>query len=266
VSVDGNPALVSERRGAVVVGTLNAPPLNPIGPELHGEIHRFLKAADEDETVRVIVLTGSGERAFSAGGDIGWMRSDFDKPQRPHWSLGLAPVKSILQTVLNLSKPFITRVNGHAFGLGATLAVLSDISIMVEDAKIADTHVKLGLAAGDGGALLWPLLMGFANARRYLLTGDTLTGAMAAQLGLITQSVPRALLDQTVFELADRLAKGAGCAINNTKIAINLVLRNMVDPLIEAHYGLEAMSALSLDHREAVNAFLERRDPKFTGQ
>jgi enoyl-CoA hydratase len=261
----GYKAMLVKKSGAIATGTFNSPPMNPIGPDLHNEVHRFLTEANADETVRVIVLTGSGERAFSAGGDVAWMQTDFDKLNRPHWSLGLAPVKSILQTVLNLSKPFITRVNGHAMGLGATLAVLSDISIMVENAKIADTHVKVGLAAGDGGALLWPLLIGFAKARRYLLTGDSLTGKEAAEMGLITQAVSREKLDETVFDLANRLANGAACAINNTKIAINLILRHVADPLIDAHYGLEAMSALSLDHREAVSAFLERREPQFKG-
>lgn len=259
-------ALLVERRGAVIIGTLNAPPMNPVGPDLHDEIHHFLRAADEDDGVRVIVMTGAGDRAFSAGGDINWMKSDLDIPRRPMWSTGLAAEKSILQTVLNLRKPFITRINGHAMGLGATLAVLSDFSYMVEDAKIADTHVKVGLVAGDGGALLWPLLMGFANARRYLLTGDMLTGKEAAELGLITQAVPRDKLDETVFATAERLAEGAGIAINYTKIAINLLLRSMVDKLIEAHYGLEVQSALSDDHREAVHAFIEQRTPVFTGK
>ena len=262
----GYEGLLIEKRGPVLVATLNSPPLNPVGPAVHNEIHRVFREAEEDESVRVLVLTGAGERAFSAGGDVAWMKSDFEIPRRPLWSNGLGTEKSILQTVLNFPKPFITRVNGHAMGLGATLAVLSDVSIMVEDAKIADTHVKVGLVAGDGGALLWPLLMGFANARKYLLTGDSLTGRAAAEYGLITQAVPREALDETVFAMADRLANGAGIAVNYTKIAINLLLRSVVDPLIEAHYGLEVQSALSDDHREAVSAFLDGREPVFTGK
>ena len=262
----GYEGLLIERRGPILVATMNAPPLNPVGPALHDELHRVFREADEDEAVRVLVLTGAGDRAFSAGGDVSWMKADFEIPRRPLWSNGLAAEKSILQTVLNFSKPFISRVNGHAMGLGATLAVLSDISIMVEDAKIADTHVKVGLVAGDGGALLWPLLMGFANARKYLLTGDALTGRAAADYGLITQAVPREALDEAVFSMAERLAKGAGVAVNYTKIAVNLLLRSIVDPLIEAHYGLEVQSALSDDHREAVSAFLEGREPVFTGK
>lgn len=265
MAYDGYGKMVVEMRGTIAVGTMNVPPMNPVDVELDAEILRFLREADADEGVRVIVLTGAGDRAFSAGGDINWMKEDLDKRTRPHWSRGLPYVKNMLQTVINLRKPFITRVNGHAMGLGATLAVLSDISVMVEDAKIADTHVKVGLAAGDGGALLWPLLMGFANARRYLLTGELMTGRVAADLGLITQAVPRAELDDTVYRYAESLAAGATQAINATKIAINLLLRNLTENLIEAHYGLEAQSALSEDHREAVHAFVEGRVPNFTG-
>jgi enoyl-CoA hydratase len=258
--------LAIERRGSIVVATINAPPMNPIDMALHHELQRFLETANTDPEAKVIVLTGAGDRAFCAGGDISVLEKDFASPRRSHWLDGLVAEKGILQTVLNLSKPLITRINGLAMGLGATLGVMADISIMVEDAKIADTHVKVGLVAGDGGALLWPLLMGFANARRYLLTGDTLTGREAAALGLITESVPREQLDQRVYSYAERLAVGASVAINYTKIAINLLLRSQIDALIEAHYGLEVKSALSDDHREAVKAFLERRPPVFTGR
>lgn len=262
----GYERLLIERRGAIVVGTLNSPPMNSVGEQLHLEINRFFHEVNQDPDAKVVVFTGAGDRAFSAGGDISYMEGDLATQNRPLWGQGQGMEKAILQTVLNLSKPLITRVNGHAMGLGATLAVLSDISIMVEDAKIADTHVKVGLVAGDGGALLWPLLMGFAKARRYLLTGDVMTGREAADFGLITEAVPRAELDERVFHYADRLAASATIAVNYTKIAINLLLRSIVDPLIEAHYGLEVQSALSNDHREAVAAFREGRPPVFTGQ
>lgn len=255
-----------ERRAAVTVGTMCNPPMNQINERMHQEINRFLQEANADPKTRVIVLTGAGDRAFSAGGDLKYMADDLTTVRRPLWSDGLALEKAILQTILNLGKPLLTRINGHAFGLGSTLAALGDISIMVEDAKIADTHVKVGLVAGDGGALIWPLLMGFAKARRYLLTGDTLTGRQAAEFGLISEAVPRSELDARVYALADQLAAGAGIAINYTKIAINLLLRNMADNLIEAHYGLEVQSALSDDHREAVHAFIEGRTPAFTGK
>ena len=258
-------ALLVERRGAVIVGTLNAPPMNPVGPDLHDEIHHFLRAADEDDSVRVIVMTGAGDRAFSAGGDINWMKSDLDIPRRPMWSTGLAAEKSILQTVLNLRKPLITRINGHAMGLGATLAVLSDFSFMVEDAKIADTHVKVGLVAGDGGALLWPLLMGFANARRYLLTGDMLTGKEAAELGLINRCMPDEELDDYVQKLVERLIALPPHAVNYTKASINQVLKQVALPAFETSLAYEIYTMKMDDVQEATNAVVQKRPAKFTG-
>lgn len=266
VEYSGYQHMLVDRRGGIVSATLNAPPMNAIGADLHLEIMRFFHEVNLDLDAKVVVLTGAGDRAFSAGGDISTIQHDLADPNRPLWGKGLPTNKLIFQSVLNLSKPLIARVNGHAMGLGATLAILSDISIMVEQAKIADTHVKIGLAAGDGGALLWPILMGFARARRYLLTGDILTGREAADLGLITEAVPASDLDARVEHFAQQLAAGASIAINYTKIAINLLLRGMVDPLIEAHFGLEAQSALSSDHHEAVSAFVEGRSPQFTGR
>lgn len=265
MTYEGFQTLLIDHKWPIVVATLSRPPMNIIDERAHLEIERFLREADQDESVRVIVITGSGDRAFSAGGDIEWMASSLGPGRRPLWAEGLGSEKGLLQILLNLRKPLIARVNGHAMGVAALIAVLADFSFMVDNAKIADTHVKVGLAAGDGGSLIWPLLMGFAKARRYLLTGDAMSGTEAAAFGLITKAVTREALDDEVYDTAERLASGAGVAINYTKIAINLLLRSKVDPLIEAHYGLEAQSALSSDHREAVNAFLEGRRPIFTG-
>lgn len=262
---NGNGLLVEVRDGVLTI-TLDSPPLNAINDELHHRLHSLFQSADADPHIRVIVLTGAGKRAFSAGGDVTLMAADLNDPRRAMWLDGMSLEKSMLQILLNLRKPLITKINGSAYGLGATLAVLGDISIMAENAKIADTHVNAGLAAGDGGALLWPLLMGFSRARRHLLTGEALTGRQAADLGLISEAVPYEQLDHRVYEVATQLASGATIAINNTKIAINLVLRRAIDSLIEAHYGLEVQSALSDDHREAIAAIQAGRKPKFTGR
>lgn len=258
--------LLVELRDGVLIITIDTPPQNAINDVLHHQLHSLFQYADADPETRVIVLTGAGKKVFSAGGDVSLMAADLNDTRRSMWLEGMTLEKSMLQTLLNLRKPLITRINGHAGGLGATLAVLGDISIMVDTARIADTHVKAGLAAGDGGALLWPLLMGFTRARRYLLTGEALTGRQAADLGLITEAVPYEQLDQRVFEIAKELASGAAIAINNTKIAINLVLRGVIDSLIEAHFGLEVQSALSDDHREAITAIQQSRKPQFTGR
>jgi len=213
-----------------------------------------------------VVITGAGDKAFSAGGDIKGMATRIETQNHGGWVQGNYEAKEIVYGLLRLERPLIARINGHAMGLGATLAVLADITFMMENAKIADTHVKIGLSAGDGGSLMWPLLMGFGPAKRYLFTGDSLTGKQAAELGLISESVATIEeLDAKVYELAERLAAGASRAINATKLSVNLLLRKLLEGAIEAHLGQETYTYLTKDHYEAASAFRDKREPKFTG-
>ena len=131
---------------------------------------------------------------------------------------------------------------------------------------IADPHVKVGLVAGDGGSVIWPALVGYARAKRYLLTGEGISGAEAERIGLVSEAVPGDELDARVATIAGELAAGASIAIRLTKKSINMDLRQRMDRLIEAHLGYETMSYLSADHREAVNAFVEKRSPSFAGK
>lgn len=258
-------ALKLERRGRALWITLDSPMKNAVTPPMHAELARiFYELARDDETA-VVVVTGAGN-VFSAGGDLANMQRNIDAGNHEPWLADMREARILLQGLLALNKPLVARVNGHAMGLGATLAAYADISFMVDDAIIADTHVNMGLAAGDGGSLLWPLLMGFNRARRYLLTGDVIRGREAQDLGLITFAVPRDELDARVDEMVDRLANGATRAINATKVAINLTLRTVIDSLIEAHLGLEADTHFSDDHKIALDAFLSGGKPVFTGK
>ncbi|ATE66317.1 enoyl-CoA hydratase/isomerase family protein [Rhizorhabdus dicambivorans] len=264
---DSFKSLKLDKRGKILTITLDNPPLNANEPGMHGELARIFHVINHDPDTAVVIITGAGEKAFSAGGDIKNMAARIERGEHEDWIRGNREAKEIIYSMLRLEKPLIARVNGHAMGLGASLAVMADFSYMVEHAQIADTHVKVGLAAGDGGAFMWPMLIGFTNARRYLLTGDAMTGAEAAQIGLITQAVadiPN--LDRAVNEMADRLANGATLAINTTKAAINLLLRRMLDGVMEAHLGAETYTYLSKDHYEAVTAFRDKRVPIFTGR
>ena len=254
-----------ERRGGVLIATIDNPPTNPMTPDLHRDLGRLFYDVNGDKETKVLVLTGAGE-AFSSGGNLNNMVRRVDEKRVGEWYQGIDEARQILNGVLRLEKPFITRINGHAMGLGATLAVAGDISFMVDTALIADTHVKVGLAAGDGGALFWPLLMGFTKARRYLLTGDSMTGKVAAEFGLVTEAVTREELDERVFGMADRLAKGATLAIRNTKIAINTLLKTQLELLVDSHLSLETETFHTKDHSEAAHAFLEKRKPVFTGE
>jgi enoyl-CoA hydratase len=261
---DAYRSLKIERRGAVLVVTLDNPPTNAADVGMHHELSTIFQDIARDDLTKVVVLTGAGTRAFSAGGDIDVMLDQLTNIES--LQLQFTEAQRMLQSLLALEKPVIARINGHAIGFGATLALFCDISYAIDTAKIADPHVGVGLAAGDGGALIWPLLIGYARAREYLLTGDAIVGRDAAAIGLITRAYATVEeLDAAVYGMAERLASGASRAINGTKAAINLVLRGQIEALIAAHSGIEFISAFSADHREAVLAFKDKRKPQFNG-
>jgi len=252
----------SQRAGAILTLTMDHPPMNAAGFALHEELSRIFYDVAQDDC-DVVVLTGAG-RAFSAGGDLDEMLGNCDRPARMAEMMVRAP--HIINAMLALDVPVIARVNGHAMGLGATLALLCDVAIMVDSAKIADPHVSMGLSPGDGGAMLWPLLIGYARARHHLLTGDPLTGAEAATIGLIHCAVPADELDGAVDAYAQRLVKGATFAIKATKRSINLALRAQAQSLADAHAGIETLTLLSEDHREAILSFKDKRPATFKGR
>jgi enoyl-CoA hydratase len=254
-----------ERRGRILVITIDNPPMNAMTPLMHTELSFIFGEINRDPDTAVVVLTGAGD-AFSAGGNINTMAARAEQKDTASMVASLDEAKEIIYGLLRLQKPLIGRINGHAMGLGATLAVFCDISYMVETAKIADTHVKIGIVAGDGGSLMWPLLMGFGRAKEYLMTGDVMTGRQAAELGLINYAVRSEELDERVYGMADRLAAGATIAINGTKTAVNMLLLRQFESLVENHVALELQSFHSEDHREAAVAFRDKREPKFTGK
>jgi len=210
-----------------------------------------------------VIFTGEGE-CFSAGGDIQTLLDSYANQKR--WIESMVEAREILLGLIELDRPVIARVNGHAVGLGATLALVCDIVIAKDTAKIADPHVGVGLVAGDGGSIIWPALVGYAQAKRYLLTGDAITGTEAARIGLITEAVPADQLDARVDSYAQKLANGAAVAIRLTKKSINMDLKQRLDAMLEAHLGYETMSHLSKDHGEALEAFLAKRKPQFIGE
>ena len=258
-------ALKLERRAnGVLVLTLDNPPTNAINSALHDDLRRVLEDVNNDPDTKVVVLTGAGEKAFCAGGDIEVMRQLLSDPAGTVH--GFLEARRLLQAYLRLEKPIIARVNGHAIGLGATLALFCDLAYAVEGVKIGDPHVAAGLAAGDGGALIWPQLIGYMKAREFLLTGDPVLSQDAAAMGLINRAVPREALDEAALGMADRLAAGASVAINMTKQAINLPLRRHLEGMLDASVWFETISAFSADHREAVTALLDKRPINFTGK
>lgn len=248
-----------ERRDRVLTLILNRPEaLNAVDGEMHAELTQVFFDAANDPLSDVIVLTGEG-KAFSSGGDIRWMQSIIDEG----FDLTAREAKRIIVSLLDCEKPIIARINGHATGFGATLALFCDIIIAAETAKIGDPHVQVGFTAGDGGAVIWPQLVGYARAKEYLMTGDLMTAVEAARIGLINHSVPSEELDNRVYGLATRLVEGSQVAIRTTKMSINIGLKQLVASIMDACLAYEALSNSSRDHQEAVSAFRERRKPAF---
>lgn len=257
--------IVLTRKGRLLTITLNRPEsLNAVNLRMHDELADVFNFAASDAHSDVILLTGAG-RAFSAGGDLDHIANNAAHPHLFDHEVRVA--KRIVFALLDLDKPVVCRMNGHAIGLGATLALLTDVIFAADGAKIGDPHVALGLVAGDGGAAIWPQRIGFGRAKEYLLTGELLTAKKAEEIGLINHCVPAAELDSAVDAFCERLLKGSTNAIRWTKVLINLELKRVATALMDAGIAYESVSVRSADHREGVKALQEKRKPVFgTGE
>jgi enoyl-CoA hydratase len=253
---------VSDRIATVV---MNRPEfLNAADAQLHTELSTIFADLQRDSEVDVVILTGAG-RAFSAGGDLDWMQDAIDDPSSFEQQTAIE-AKQIVFSLLDLHKPIIAKVNGDAVGLGATLALFCDVIFASEDARIGDPHVSVGLVAGDGGAVIWPQLIGYARAKEYLLTGDLISSRRAAEIGLINHAVPPESLDKAVSAFAQRLCNGATKAIAWSKVVANIGLKQIAHAVMDASISYETLSNVTADHAEAVAAFRSRREPNFEGR
>lgn len=261
---NGSNAFIDvEQDGHVRTLTLSKPDrLNAIAPEDSEELGSALWQANTDPEVRVVILTGAG-RGFCAGGDVKTMssRNQPGKAPREVYSRG----RRLINAFLSLEKPIIAKVNGPAVGLGATIALYCDMVVMADEAKIGDRHVNVGLVAGDGGAVVWPLHLGPARAKEYLMTGKLLTGKEAAQIGLVNRSVPLEELDDAASALAEELSALPPYAVRATKASVNRYLQWMTDHVLDASLSWEKISAMSQDHQEALRAREEGRPGVYEG-
>jgi enoyl-CoA hydratase len=252
-----------EREGDVLRVTIDHPnsKINAVDEVLHHDLTALFRLLKQEDEARAILLTGS-KGVFSAGGNMEWFRT-FDTPRRV-FDLH-RDAKQMIWDLLDVQLPIVAAVNGHAMGLGANLALFCDVIFMAHSARIADPHVKAGIVAGDGGTAIWPMTIGPARAKEYLLTGDALTAADAERLGLINHAVPDDELDGTAMAFARRLAAGAPMAVQYTKVAVNKLIKEALNVSFDAATGYEMVTMLSQDRAEAVDSFLNRRTPAFKG-
>lgn len=243
--------------------TLNRPEsLNAVNTAMHKELEELFLDVQRDREVKSVVLTGAG-RAFCSGGDVKDMAGE--KEDRPGGIFD-SGARQLAMNLVSIEKPVIAAVNGVAVGLGATLALLCDVIFMADTARIGDPHVKVGLVPGDGGAVIWPLLVGPHRAKEYLMTGDLLSAAEAERIGLVNHIVPADRVLEEAQAFAARLAKGATLAIRFAKISVQRAIVQAMHNTLDTSLALEAITGYSQDHAEAVRAFSEKREPQFRGR
>jgi enoyl-CoA hydratase len=252
---------IEKRPDGVAVATLNRPDrLNAVNGRMHTELTWLPRDADADPDVGALVITGAG-RAFCAGGDF----SSGGLGDSTASGSMLAEGRQIVDHLLECETPVISAVNGYAMGLGANLALLCDVVYAGRSAVFADTHVKMGIGAGDGGQLIWPFLIGVNRAKFFLMTGDRVDAEEAERIGLVNFVVDDdRLLDEAVG-LAARLAAGPRHAIAASKVAVNSWLRSVSTQVMPLSLAREQATMHTADHREAVAAFQEKREPQFGG-
>lgn len=250
-----------ERRddGVLLITIDNPAKYNAADEVLHGELARVWRDVSADAATRVAVITGAG-KAFSAGGDLGMVeRMAGDHERVSHM---LREMSDLVWNIIDCEKPVVSAINGVAVGAGGVVALLADIAIAAEDAKLGDGHVKLGVAAGDHAAIIWPLLAGMAKARYYLLTGEMVTGAEAERLGMVAKAVPRDQVLDEALRVAHALGTGSQQAIRLTKRALNSWLRS-AGPAFEQSAAYEMLTFMGPDVVEGAAALREKRPPDF---
>lgn len=263
VDYSGYKYFLFEKEGRTLTVTMNRPDhLNAMTWDMHEEASRVFYDVGMDHSIDVVIFTGAG-KAFTVGGDVIGMKMLYEDTELFDRSINEA--KKIVFGLLDCEKVVIAKVNGDAIGLGATIALYCDIIIAADHARFGDPHVRVGLAAGDGGAVIWPQAIGYAKAKEYLMTGDLITAPDAQAMGLINYSVPAAELDAKVDAMAKKLGSGAMKSIKYTKTTINIGLKQLAHTMMDTSMAYEALTNRSQDHLEAINAFTEKRKPKFTG-
>ncbi|WP_158766986.1 crotonase/enoyl-CoA hydratase family protein [Terricaulis silvestris] len=264
------PFVLTEREGRVAIVTFNRPATrNAIGEHTDcEELIAALRSADADPGVSVLILTGAGS-AFSAGGNIQGMRDRngigplaTPADTRANYRRG---VQQIPRVLAELEIATIAAVNGHAIGLGCDLAALCDLRVAAENAKFAASFIKMGITPGDGGAWVLQRVVGYSRAAELVLTGDTITAVEAAAIGLVNKVVPAENVMREARALAARIAVNPPRSVRLAKRLLREAQHARLTDILELSAAFQALAHETADHKEAVEAFVEKRAPVFTG-
>lgn len=271
--MNDDPQVLIERRDAIAIVTLNRPDKrNALSPEMIVRLARFWSQVSEDPAIRVVVVTGAGDRAFCSGGDLGTLIPIMMKTREPQgeWERALADDRKQLGAALlrtsRFFKPVIAAINGHAYAGGAEFAFATDLRVMADDATLAVTEVRRGLIASGGSLVRLPRQVSWAHAAELLMLAEPIDARRALEMGLVNRVVPRAEVLETALDLARRMAQGAPVALEKTK---EVMVRTSGLPLDEA-FAIETQctreNAATDDAKEGPRAFIEKRAPVFTGR
>ena len=262
----GYETILVEKKDQITRVTLNRPAaLNSFNDKMGEEFYTALKEAERDEGTRCLIITGAG-RAFSAGEDVSGLKERYGGDSRP--SLGDHLRKKYHPMILrirNMEKPVVARINGIAAGSGASIALACDIRIASEEAGLKQAFIGVGLVPDSGSSYFLTRTLGLGRALELIMTGRTLGAKEAENLGLVNQTVPGTELDNVVNSVAEKLANGPTKALGLSKRVVNQVSRLELPDALEYEAQNQDIAGKTKDHLEAVRAFLEKRQPKFSG-
>ena len=261
MAYDNYERLRFDRRDAgVLLITIDRPErLNATDERLHSELSRVWRDVARDSEAGAVVITGAGE-AFSAGGDFEMLQRMSGSYRRVAAMAGEAA--ELVLSMIDCETPIVSAINGTAVGAGLAVALMADISVIGEDVRLTDGHLRLGVGAGDHAVLLWPLLCGMAKAKYYLLTADFIDGREAERIGLVSRCVPDERVLDEALQIADKIARGPRQAARWTKRTLNHWLRAAI-PAFDASVAYEMLSFMGDDVREGASALMDRREPRF---
>jgi len=271
VDYSGYKGLILSFADGIATVTLSNPgKKNAVTPTMSRELTSIWDDLWRDPEVKVIILTGEGD-AFCSGVDISQQTArqvDLAQPGKKAVRTLNGTTRSARKHVMGIlecEKPVLAKVRGPAYGMGCNMALACDMVFVSENARLCDSHVKIGLVAGDGGVLLWPLAIGIHRAKQYLMTGEPVPAKVAEEIGLVNRCLADEELDDHVQKMAETLRDLPPHAVNYTKASLNIALKQMTQSAFEASLAYEIYTMEMEDHREAGTAFMQKRKGDFTG-